>query len=75
MQRFLQPRSLCRTSRRHEPGAAGASRRGLFAEYLLKKHRPRKAGVLYQNDDYGKGYLKGLKDGLHGKMQIIAEVP
>jgi branched-chain amino acid transport system substrate-binding protein len=30
---------------------------------------------LYQNDDYGKDYVKGLKDGLNGKMRIVAEAP
>ena len=31
--------------------------------------------MLYQNDDYGKDYLKGLKDGLGAKAasMIIAE--
>jgi branched-chain amino acid transport system substrate-binding protein len=31
--------------------------------------------VLYQNDDFGKDYLKGLKEGLAGKMQIVEELP
>ncbi len=30
-----------------------------------------KIGVLYQNDDYGKDYLKGLKDGLGAKASMI----
>jgi branched-chain amino acid transport system substrate-binding protein len=30
--------------------------------------------VLYQNDDFGKDYLKGLEDGLAGKLPIIAQV-
>ena len=32
--------------------------------------------MLYQNDDYGKDYLKGLKDGLGAKAasMIVAEV-
>ena len=47
----------------------------IYAEYLLKNHAQGKVGVLYQNDDYGKDYLKGLKDGLNGKMRIVAEVP
>jgi branched-chain amino acid transport system substrate-binding protein len=47
----------------------------IYAEYLLKNHPQGKIGVLYQNDDYGKDYLKGLKDGLNGKMQVVAEVP
>ena len=47
----------------------------IYAEYLLKNHRQGKVGVLYQNDDLGKDYLKGLKDGLNGKIQIVAEAP
>jgi branched-chain amino acid transport system substrate-binding protein len=47
----------------------------IYAEYLLKNHPQGKIGVLYQNDDYGKDYLKGLKDGLNGKMPIVAEAP
>ena len=47
----------------------------IYAEYLLKNHAQGKVGVLYQNDDYGKDYLKGLKDGLNGKIRIVAEVP
>jgi branched-chain amino acid transport system substrate-binding protein len=47
----------------------------IYAEYLLKNHPQGKIGVLYQNDDYGKDYLKGLKDGLNGKMRIVAEIP
>jgi branched-chain amino acid transport system substrate-binding protein len=47
----------------------------IYAQYLLKNHPQGKIGVLYQNDDLGKDYLKGLKDGLNGKMQIVAEMP
>jgi branched-chain amino acid transport system substrate-binding protein len=47
----------------------------IYAEYLLKNHPQGKVGVLYQNDDYGKDYLKGLKDGLNGKIPIVSEVP
>jgi branched-chain amino acid transport system substrate-binding protein len=47
----------------------------IYAQYLLKNQPNGKIGILYQNDDYGKDYLKGFKDGLAGKMQIVAEVP
>ena len=47
----------------------------IYARYLLQNHAGAKIGVLYQNDDSGKDYLKGLKDGLAGKMQIVAEAP
>src|SRR5260370_1202713 len=36
----------------------------IYAKYLLKEKPNAKIAVLYQNDDYGKDYLKGLKDGL-----------
>jgi branched-chain amino acid transport system substrate-binding protein len=47
----------------------------IYAKYLLANHPDAKIGVLYQNDDSGKDYLKGLKDGLAGKMPIAAEAP
>ena len=39
----------------------------LFAKYLLRTMPDAKIGVLYQDDDYGKDYLKGLRDGLGAK--------
>jgi branched-chain amino acid transport system substrate-binding protein len=56
-----------------QPSYQGESH--IYAEYLLKNQPEGKVGVLYQNDDYGKDYLKGLKDGLNGKVRIVAEVP
>lgn len=47
----------------------------IYARYLLEHHPEGRIGILYQNDDYGKDYLKGLKDGLGGKMNIVAELP
>ena len=47
----------------------------IYAKYLLKEKPAAKIGVFYQNDDFGKDYLKGLKDGLGAKAasMIIAE--
>jgi branched-chain amino acid transport system substrate-binding protein len=47
----------------------------IYAKYLLKEKPAAKIAVLYQNDDYGKDYLKGLKDGLGAKAasMIILE--
>ena len=47
----------------------------IYAKYLLKEMPDAKIAVLYQNDDYGKDYLKGLKDGLGAKAasMIVAE--
>ena len=32
----------------------------IYAKYILDKHPNGKIGILYQNDDYGKDYLKGM---------------
>src|SRR6195952_4765258 len=47
----------------------------IYAKYLLKEKPDAKIAVMYQNDDYGKDYLKGLKDGLGAKAasMIVAE--
>jgi ABC-type branched-subunit amino acid transport system substrate-binding protein len=46
----------------------------IYAKYILKNKPAAKIAVLYQNDDYGKDYLKGLKDGLGDKVgMIVAE--
>jgi len=47
----------------------------IYAAYLIKNHPDGKIGILYQNDDYGKDYVKGLKDGLNGKIPIVSELP
>jgi branched-chain amino acid transport system substrate-binding protein len=36
----------------------------VYAAHVLKNHPDAKVGILYQNDDYGKDYLKGFEDGL-----------
>lgn len=45
----------------------------IYAAYLLKNYPNGKVGILYPNDDGGKDYVKGLKDGLQGKMQVVSE--
>jgi branched-chain amino acid transport system substrate-binding protein len=47
----------------------------IYAKYILREKPGTKIAVLFQNDDYGKDYLKGLKDGLGDKAasMIIAE--
>ena len=47
----------------------------LYAAHILKNRPTAKIAVLYQNDDYGKDYLKGMKDGLGDKAasMIVAE--
>ncbi len=48
----------------------------IYAKYLLQTKPDAKVGILYQNDDYGKDYLKGFKDGLGDKAakMIVSEV-
>jgi ABC-type branched-subunit amino acid transport system substrate-binding protein len=47
----------------------------LLAEYILKTRPTARIAVLYQNDDLGKDYLKGLKEGLGDKAggMIVGE--
>ena len=48
-----------------------------FARYILANVEDPKIGVLYQNDDYGKDFLEGLKIGLGERADelIVAEEP
>ena len=47
----------------------------IYAAHILQTKPDAKIAILYQNDDYGKDYLKGLKDGLgdKAKSMIVAE--
>jgi branched-chain amino acid transport system substrate-binding protein len=47
----------------------------VYARHILATKPDAKIGILYQNDDYGKDYVKGLKDGLGAKAKsmIVAE--
>jgi ABC-type branched-subunit amino acid transport system substrate-binding protein len=47
----------------------------IYAKYILKERPTGKIGILYQNDDYGKDYVKGIRDGLGVKADsmIIGE--
>ena len=44
---------------------------GPFTDYILKEMPNAKIAILYQNDDYGKDYIKGLKDGLGPKASTM----
>ena len=44
----------------------------IYASYILKEKPNGKIGLLYQNDDFGKDYLKGVKDGLGDKKGMLA---
>jgi len=47
----------------------------IYAKYILENNPKAKIAILYQNDDYGKDYLKGFKDGLGeaGQKLIVKE--
>ena len=50
----------------------------IYAKYILQNLPQGKIGILYQNDDSGRDYLKGLHDGLGEeatKRMIVAELP
>lgn len=49
----------------------------IYAQHILDNTPEAKIAVLYQNDDYGKDYLHGFKEGLGDKADemIVAELP
>jgi branched-chain amino acid transport system substrate-binding protein len=50
----------------------------IYATYILQNLPRAKIGILYQNDDSGRDYIKGLRDGLGAeaaKRMIVAQLP
>jgi ABC-type branched-subunit amino acid transport system substrate-binding protein len=47
----------------------------IYAKYILNNHPDAKIGILYQNDDFGKDYLNGIRAGLGDKAatMVVAE--
>ena len=43
----------------------------IYAKDIIANHPNAKIAVLYQNDDYGQDYLKGLTDGLGSSASLI----
>ena len=46
----------------------------IYGKYILQNYPGKTVGVLYQNDDFGKDYVTGLKDGLGdqaGKLIVV----
>ena len=43
----------------------------IYAAYILKHYPGKTIGLLYQNDDFGKDYVIGLKEGLGDKVGMI----
>jgi len=46
---------------------------GIYGKYILQNKPNAKIAVLYQNDDVGRSYLKGLKDALGPKAGMIVK--
>ncbi|MBK7060690.1 MAG: ABC transporter substrate-binding protein [Rubrivivax sp.] len=48
----------------------------IYAQHLLETNPNAKIGILYQNDDFGKDYLKGIEEGLgdKAKTMIVSKV-
>jgi ABC-type branched-subunit amino acid transport system substrate-binding protein len=49
----------------------------IYAQYVMTNHPGKKVGVLYANDDFGKDYIIGLREGFGDKAKdyIVSEVP
>jgi branched-chain amino acid transport system substrate-binding protein len=52
-----------------QPNYQGESR--IYAKYIVKNYPNAKIAILFQNDDYGKDYLAGFKDGLGANSSMI----
>jgi ABC-type branched-subunit amino acid transport system substrate-binding protein len=48
----------------------------IYAQYILKTQPNAKVAILYQNDDFGRDYLKGVKDviGEKSTAQVVKEL-
>jgi branched-chain amino acid transport system substrate-binding protein len=46
-----------------------------MAKYAVEKLGSKKLGIFYQNDDYGKTAVPGVKKAIEGKASLVAEVP
>jgi branched-chain amino acid transport system substrate-binding protein len=46
----------------------------IYAKHILANIRDARIGVLYQNDDYGKDYFNGIKDGLGKEVGRLVKV-
>ena len=54
-----------------QPPYQGEAR--IYAKDVQQNHPNAKIGILYQNDDYGQDYLKGLTDGLGSSTSLIVD--
>jgi ABC-type branched-subunit amino acid transport system substrate-binding protein len=66
--RFNDPKNAPWTT----PGIPDLHKVGvMYAQFIIAKHPDAKIAVLYQNDDFGKDSLKGIKDGLGAAKQSL----
>jgi branched-chain amino acid transport system substrate-binding protein len=42
-----------------------------YGKYIAQKQPQAKIAILYQNDDYGRDYVRGLKEGLGEKAKLV----
>lgn len=45
----------------------------IYAHHILQTQPDAKIGILYQNDDFGKDYVEGFKEGLGDKVSLIID--
>lgn len=45
----------------------------IYAKYIIANVKDPKIAILYQNDDYGKDILAGLKEGLGDKISLLVD--
>jgi ABC-type branched-subunit amino acid transport system substrate-binding protein len=45
----------------------------IYGRYVVKELSTAKIGVIYQNDDFGKDYLRGFKEGLGERADLIVK--
>ena len=45
----------------------------IYGKYIVKQLPSAKIGVIYQNDDFGKDYLRGFKEGLAERADLIVK--
>jgi ABC-type branched-subunit amino acid transport system substrate-binding protein len=68
--KFNDPEDFPWTTPFYPPYAQEAK---IYGKYVVKETPTSKIGVIYQNDDFGKDYLRGFKEGLGDKADLIVE--
>jgi ABC-type branched-subunit amino acid transport system substrate-binding protein len=68
--KFNNPKDFAWTTPFYPPYAQEAK---IYGKYIVKEMPTSKIGVIYQNDDFGKDYLRGFKEGLGDKADLIVK--